>query len=66
LDGIELIVHRRSRTGKVEDLIDFDIQRERDVVAHELEARTAHEVSDVASAAGEEVVYAQDFLALLE
>jgi hypothetical protein len=50
----------------LKNLIDFDIEGERDVVAHEFEARIAQQVSNVLSAAGEEVVYAQNFVALLE
>ena len=46
------------RAGEVEDPVHLDIEGERDVVAHEFEARIAQQVSDVASAAAEEVVYA--------
>jgi hypothetical protein len=39
LHGIVLAVDRRGRAGKVVDLVDLDIERERHVVAHQLEAR---------------------------
>jgi hypothetical protein len=34
-----LVVDRRGRTGEIVDLVDLDIERERHVVAHQLEAR---------------------------
>jgi len=59
LHRIELIMHRRGRTGQIVDLVHFDIQRKSDVVPHQLEARVLEQVLDVGLAAGEEIVDAQ-------
>jgi hypothetical protein len=59
LHRIELIVHGRCRASQIVDLVDFDIQREGDVVAHELETRVLEQVLDVRLASREEVVDAQ-------
>ena len=37
LDGVELIVYRRGRTGEIVDFIDLHVEREGDVVTHRLE-----------------------------
>ena len=41
---------RRGRAGEVVDLVDLDVEREGHVVAHQLEARVAEQVRDVALA----------------
>ena len=64
LHRVVLVVHRRGRAGEVVDLVDLDIEREGYVVAHQLEARLAHQVRDVGPAAGEEVVDAQHLVAV--
>ena len=66
LHRIVLVVDRRGRAGEVEDLVDLDVEREGHVVAHQLEARVAEQVRDVALGAGEEVVDAQHVVALLD
>jgi hypothetical protein len=53
-------VHRGGWTGEIEDLIDLDIERERNVVAHQLEMRVIEHGEDVVFAAGEVIVDAQD------
>ena len=50
--------------GQVVDLVDLDIQRKGDVVAHELEAGVVEQVGDVVLGAGEEVVDAEHVVAL--
>ena len=47
LHGIVLVVDRRGRAGEVVDLVDLDVERERHVVAHQLEARMPHQMIDV-------------------
>ena len=64
LHGIVLIVDRRGRAGEIVDLVDLDIERKRHVVAHQLEARMADQMLDVALAAGEEIVDANDVVAV--
>jgi len=56
-------VDRRRRAGEIEDLVHLHIQRKGHVVADELEAGMVVEMLDVALAAREEVVHAQDFVA---
>jgi hypothetical protein len=55
-------VDRRSRTGKIVDLVDFDIERERNVVPHQFEAGMLHEMRDIGFRAGEEIVDAQNVM----
>ncbi len=64
LHRIELVVHGRGRAGQVEDLIRLHIERERHVVAQELESRVAEEGRDVVARARVEIVHAQDFVSL--
>ena len=47
---------RRGRTGQVVDLVDLDVERQRHVVAHQLEAAVVEQRLDVVAGAGEEVV----------
>jgi hypothetical protein len=63
LHRIVLVVDRRGRAGEVVDLVDLDIERERHVVAHQLEARVIQAAHDVLLAAGEVVVDAQYVIA---
>ena len=63
LHRIVLIVHGRGRAGQVVDLVDLDIERKRDVVAHQLEPRMTDEMREVVLVAGEEVVHAEDVVA---
>jgi hypothetical protein len=56
LHRIVLVVHGRGRAGQVVDLVDLDVQRDRHVVPHQLEARVVEQVLDVVLGAGEEVV----------
>ena len=63
LNRIELVVDRTCRAGEIVDLVDLDIERKADVVAHKLEARMTSEVIDVAFVTSEEVVDAQHFIA---
>ncbi len=53
----------RSRAGEVEDAVHLDVERERHVVAHQLEAGVAQQVRDVALAAGEEIVDTEHIVA---
>ena len=66
LHGIVLVVDRRCRTGEIVDLVDLDIERHRDVVPHEFEARLAMQVVEVALGPGEQVVDAQHLVPLFE
>jgi hypothetical protein len=62
VNRVHLIMDRRRRTGEVIDLVRMQIQRIRDVVPHHLETRVFAKMSDIAPAAGEEVVDTDDFV----
>ena len=64
LHRVELVVDRRGRAGEVVDLVDLDVEREGDVVAHQLEVRPVHQVGDVGAAPGEVVVDAEHLVPL--
>src|SRR5262245_25007832 len=66
LHRIELIVHGRSRAGKIENFIDFDVERETNVMAHQLEARIRQQMMYVASGPGVEIINAQNFVATFQ
>ena len=46
--GIVLIVDRRGRAGEIVDLVDLDIERERHVMAHDLEFAVVEQLSTFA------------------
>ena len=66
LHRVVLVVDRRGRAGEVVDLVDFHIQREGHVVAHELEARVVDDRLQVVARAGIEIVDAQHLVPLLD
>ena len=66
LHGVELVVDGRSRAGQVVDLVDLDVEREGDVVAHELEVGVVEQMQDVVLGAGEKVIEAEDIVAVGE
>src|SRR5450755_1694784 len=54
----------RGRAGEIVDLVDLDIERKGDVVPHQLEAGMPDEMRDVVLVAGEEVVDAENVVAI--
>jgi hypothetical protein len=50
----------------VVDLVDLDVQRERDVVTHELETWLVEQVVEVRTRAGVEVVHDEHVMSLVE
>ena len=66
LDGIVLVVARRGGAGQVVDLVDLQQDRQRHVVANQLEVRPAEQMGDVRLLAGEEVVEADHVVPLLD
>jgi len=66
LDGIVLVMRRGGGAGEVVDLIDLELEGVDDVVTDQFERGMADEVEDVAFAAGEKVVEADDFVAFME
>jgi hypothetical protein len=49
-------VNRRSRTGEIVDLVDFDIERVGYVMSQKLEVSIVSEVGDISTSPGEKVV----------
>ena len=49
LHRVVLVVHRRGRAGEVVDLVDLDVERERHVVADQLEMLVVEQMLDVAA-----------------
>ena len=66
LHGIELVMHGRGRAGEVINLVGFHIERERDVMAHQLKGRVGQELGDILAPAGEKVIDAQDLVTVGE
>jgi len=64
LHRIVLIVDRRGGAGEVVDPVDLHIEREADIVAHQLETWVLAQRDDVAAGAGEKVVDAQHLVAV--
>src|SRR5215472_18766514 len=62
LHRIKLVVNGRSRTGQIENFIDFDIKREANVMAHQLKASIRQQMMHVASRPGVEIIDAQNFI----
>ena len=59
-------MNRRSRTCKIEDTVDLQVNREGDIVAQELELRVSAQVLHIAFGAGEQVVEADHFVTPIE
>jgi hypothetical protein len=59
LHRIVLVMHGRGRTGEIVDLIDFEINRKRDVVPDQFEALVAEKMFDVALGASEKIIKAE-------
>jgi hypothetical protein len=61
-----LIVHGRSGAGEVVDLINLQLKRVNNIVAHELEIRVVEQVLDIRLTPSKEVVHTDDFVPLKE
>ncbi len=66
LDRVVLIMDGRGRAGQVVDLVHLHVKGEGDVVAHQLEVGVVEQVGDVVLGAGEEVINADDVMAVGE
>jgi hypothetical protein len=66
LDRVVLIVARRGGAGEIVNLVDFERDRMRDVMPHELEVGLAEQMVDVRLLAGEEVVEANHIMPLAD
>jgi hypothetical protein len=61
-----LVMNGAGRTGKIVDFIHFDIQWETDVMPDNFEIGVIQQIYNVAFCAGEKIVNADDFMAILE
>src|SRR5215468_9517033 len=66
LHRIKLVVNGRSWTSQIENFIDFDVERETNVMAHQLEARIRQQMMHVASRPGVEIIDAQNLIAAFQ
>jgi hypothetical protein len=65
-DRIVLVVDRRSWAGKVKNAIDFEQNRLNSVVPDKLEAGITYEMRDVGALAAEEIIEADNLVALTQ
>jgi hypothetical protein len=63
---IVLVMNRAGRTGKIVDLIHFDIEWETDVMSDDFEIGVIDQIDNVAFCAGKEIVDANDLMAIIE
>jgi hypothetical protein len=66
LNGVTLIVNRRSRTGEIVDLVDLHIERERHVMAKELEGLMREQLIQVRACTCQEIIDAENFISLFD
>jgi hypothetical protein len=66
LHRVPLVMYRGRRTGEVIDFIDLNVERERDVVAHQLEMLVIEKMLNVLASAGEKVIGAENVSAVRE
>jgi hypothetical protein len=59
-------MYGRCGTGQIVYLVDFDVERKRYIVPHQLEPRVSQQVLDIALASGKHVVDAKNIVALLD
>ena len=64
LHRIMLVVDRRCRAREVVDFVNLDVERERHIMAHQLEPRVRDQMLDVLLGAGEKIVEADDVVAI--
>ncbi len=67
-DGVSEIVDRTGWTGEMQHVVDraVDLDRLGDIVLEESKRRVVDQVRDVAAIAGQEVVHADDFIAVTQ
>lgn len=61
-----LVLNRRRRAGQIVDFVDFDVQGKGDVVAYEFKARSCVQMSNVVPGSREEIVRADNLMAVGE
>jgi hypothetical protein len=63
---IILVMNRRRWTRKIENAIDFHVQRQTNIMTQELKARMGEEMRDVIFATREQVVHAQYVVSVID
>ena len=63
---VMLVMDRRGRAGEIVNLVDLQIERERDVVPDHLEMFVIEQLLDVASSAGKEIIDTNHHCAISE
>jgi len=66
LYGVALVVNRASRTRKVVDLIDLNVERESDVVSDHLKTRVVQQMFYVALSRRIVIVHAENIVATIQ
>ena len=66
LHRIELVVHGRGGTGEIVDLVDLDIERERNVVPQYLETRVIEQARHIVAPPGKVVVDGEHVVAFVD
>ena len=64
LDRVELVVDRGCRAGQIVYFVDLNVEREGNIVAHQLKVGVVHQMGNIGFAAGEEVVHTDDIAPL--
>jgi hypothetical protein len=64
LHRIVLVLDRRRGASQVVDFVDFDVQGKGDIVAHKFKARVGVQMSDVVFGSREEIVHADNLMAI--
>ena len=59
-------MRRRSRAGEIVDLVDLDLEGIDHIVPHEFKVRVGQQMNDVLLPAGEQVVEADDIVAVAD
>jgi hypothetical protein len=58
-----LVVNRTRGTGEIENPVDFNVQREADIVAQGFKVGITQEMNDVGTRAGKKIIHAQHLIA---
>ena len=66
LDGIVLVVRRRSRAGKIVDAVHLELEWVDHIMANKFEAGIPQKMVDIGLASGEEIIETDDFMPLLD
>jgi hypothetical protein len=66
INQFEFLMHWRSRARQIVYLVNFHIQRESDIVAHQFKIRVANQMGNICFTAGKEIIHTQNIIAILK